>query len=80
MVMKTTRAGGLTLTAKVLVCDKCLRASCWYGEFMCEDAISAGLRVLTVAQLRKLDLESKDFWTDEKMIEVYGDASRQFRT
>ena len=41
--------------AKVLVCDKCLRAACWYGEFMCDDAVSAGLKVLTVGDLRKLD-------------------------
>ena len=67
-------------TDKVLVCDKCLRASCWYGEFMCDDAQGAGLKILTVAELRKLKREHRDFWTDAKMIEIYGDASREFNT
>lgn len=26
----------------VTVCDKCLRAACWQGEFMCDDAYGAG--------------------------------------
>ena len=65
--------------AKVLVCDKCLRACCWYGEFMCDDAVQAGLKILTVGDLRKLDREHEDYWSDEKMINVYGDASREFR-
>ena len=64
---------------KVLVCDKCLRACCWYGEFMCDDAVQAGLKILTVGDLRKLDREHEDYWSDEKMINVYGDASREFR-
>ena len=63
---------------KVLVCSQCARASCWYGEFMCEDARGAGLRILTVSDLRKLDREHEDFWSDEKMIEQYGDANRSF--
>ena len=41
----------------VTVCDKCLRASCWHGEFMCDDARSAGTVQKTVAQLRSLRLE-----------------------
>ena len=70
----------LTGTEKVLVCDKCFRAACWYGEFMCVDAVVAGIIILTVADLRKLRREHEDFWTDEKMIEIYGDASREFGT
>lgn len=66
-------------TARVLVCDKCLRAACWYGEFMCDDAVSAGIKVMKVADLRKLDREHEEFWSDEKMIEVYGTADREFR-
>lgn len=71
---------GLKNAAKVLVCSKCLRACCWYGEFMCEDAGGAGLKILTVGDLRKLDRESSDYWTNEKMVEIYGDASRSFAT
>jgi len=67
-------------SAKVLVCGKCLRAACWYGEFMCDNAVTADLKILSVGDLRKIDREHEDFWSDEKMIEVYGDASRDFRT
>lgn len=66
-------------SAKVLVCDKCLRAACWYGEFMCQDAQGAGLKILPVGELRKLAREHEDFWSDEKMLEVYGDTDREFR-
>jgi len=65
---------------KVLVCSECLRASCWYGEFMCEASQNAGLTILTVEELRKINREHSDYWTDETMIEVYGDARREFRT
>lgn len=69
----------LTGMEKVLVCDKCLKAACWYSEFVCDEASGAGLKILTVKDLRKLNLENEDFWTDKKMIEVYGDADRNFR-
>ena len=62
----------------VLVCDHCLRACCWYGEFMCNDARHAGLKVLTIGELRKLNREHEGYWTNEKMIEIYGDATREF--
>lgn len=66
-------------TDKVIVCGKCLKAACWYAEFMCDEAQNADLKVLTVGDLRKLDLEHEDFWTDETMIRIYGDATRDFR-
>lgn len=40
-------------TDKVTVCDRCFRACCWQGEFMCDDARSAGTTVRTVAELRE---------------------------
>ncbi len=64
--------------SRVMVCDACLRASCWYGEFMCDDARSAGLTVLTVGDLIKLGSEHEDNWSDEKMMRVYGNANRNF--
>lgn len=66
--------------AKVLVCDACLKASCWYGEFMCQESAGAGLKILTVGDLRKLNLEHEDYWSDETLIKIYGDASREFST
>lgn len=47
----------------VTVCDKCLRACCWQGEFMCDDARTAGTVERTVAQLREGQYgEHEDYW------------------
>lgn len=67
------------LDAKVIVCAECLRACCWYGEFMCQKSRSANLKILTVGDLQKLNLEHPDYWTDATMVRIYGDASREFR-
>ena len=47
---------------KVTVCSECLRACCWHGEIMCEDARHAYTTVRTVAELRKLGLEHPSHW------------------
>lgn len=47
----------------VTVCDNCLRASCWpMGQFMCDNAYTAGSTTRTVAELRKLALEHPSYW------------------
>lgn len=55
------------------VCDNCECASCWYGEFMCDYADSAGTVLKTVRQLIELDYEHEDYWSSETMTLVYGD-------
>lgn len=67
-------------TLKVLVCAECLRASCWYGEFMCNKSRSANLKILTIEDLQKLNREHLDYWTDATMFRIYGNANREFRT
>jgi hypothetical protein len=52
----------LTDDTRVTVCDNCLQASCWHGEFMCDEARGAGTIVKTVAELRKLKLENESYW------------------
>lgn len=48
---------------RVTVCDRCLCACCWQGEFMCEDARKAGTVVKTVAELRAgKHGESEHYW------------------
>lgn len=47
---------------EVTVCDQCLRASCWQGEFMCDEARSAGTIQKTRAELGTLGLESSHYW------------------
>lgn len=46
----------------ITVCDKCFRASCWHGEFMCDEARDAGTTTRTVGQLKKLQYESMYHW------------------
>lgn len=62
----------------VMVCNACMKASCWYGEFRCEHSTFAGTVVLTVGDLRKLKLEHPDSWTDKKFLKIYGDARPDF--
>ena len=46
----------------ITVCDKCLRACCWQGKFMCDEAIEAGTVEKTIKELKKLRLEHPDYW------------------
>ena len=55
------------------VCSECLTASCWHGEFMCDNSRSAGTELRTVYQLRKLNKEHPDSWSDETLNKIYGD-------
>ena len=49
----------------ITVCDKCLQASCWQGEFMCGESKTAGTVKKTVAQLKKLNLENPEWWVEK---------------
>jgi len=42
---------------------------------MCDYADSAGTKLMTVKQLKKLNLEHEDYWSDEKMLQIYGDKN-----
>jgi hypothetical protein len=59
----------------VEVCDKCLKASCWYGEFWCEDSHSAGTKLMTVLELESKNLENSEYWSDEYMKKMYGNSN-----
>ena len=48
----------------VTVCDKCLRASCWQGIWMCEESQFAGTVEKTTEELKKLDREHSDYWKE----------------
>jgi hypothetical protein len=50
----------------ITVCDKCLRACCWQGEFMCDAAQCAGTTERTQAQLRELNREHSDYWEGKR--------------
>jgi len=59
----------------VEVCDKCSRACCWYGEFMCDDAYGAGTKILAISELKKLENENEHYWSDEYMIKIFGEPA-----
>jgi hypothetical protein len=46
----------------ITVCDACLRACCWKGIFMCDDARDAGTVERTVEQCVALGEEHSDYW------------------
>jgi len=46
----------------VTVCDACLTASCWYGEYMCQASQIAGTVDLPIETLRGLGREHEDYW------------------
>jgi hypothetical protein len=54
------------------VCDKCLRASCWYGYFMCDRSFEAGTILKTREELKGLNREHFSYWDDEYLEKVYG--------
>lgn len=56
----------------VEVCDKCLCASCWHGEFMCQQAHHAGIVTKTVDQLDAMNRENPEHYSREKIYEVCG--------
>ena len=47
---------------QIIVCDACLRASCWAGDFMCDAARMAGTITMSVAQLQRLNREHPRYW------------------
>ena len=57
------------------VCESCHTASCWYGEFMCDDSDHADTEKKTLDELRILNLEHEDNWSDKKMTQIYGSPS-----
>jgi hypothetical protein len=53
----------------ITVCDACLQASCWQGIFYCNDYKTAGIRKITVRELRQISKESPSYWkTDEELL------------
>jgi hypothetical protein len=56
----------------VTVCSECKQASCWYGLFMCDKAQSAGIILLPIRELRKLNLEHPSYWTEESVRKYTG--------
>ncbi len=50
---------------KITVCAACLRASCWQGEFYCDDYREASTLQKTKKELKKLGYENAEYWKDK---------------
>lgn len=59
----------------VSVCSNCLTAACMYGEFMCNSAKTAADVKMPIYELRKKGLENEEYWSDAKMLEIYGEPA-----
>lgn len=46
----------------VEVCNSCFRASCWQGEFYCDNYKTAGTTKVSVDTLRREKKESPHYW------------------
>ena len=46
----------------ITVCSECGQASCWQGIFLCDRAVNASTREMTVRELRALKLEHPSYW------------------
>ena len=52
----------------ITICDKCYRASCWQGIFMCESSRYAGTLKLRKGQLLEMKLEDSSYMqTDDEV-------------
>lgn len=65
---------GLASDKLITVCDACLCAACWHGEWLCERSRSAGTVKKTVADLEELHREHPDQWRRQAL--VHGDISQ----
>ncbi len=57
------------------VCSECLKASCWHGEFMCDESRDAGTILKPISELANLKLEHPDNWSDKNLLAICGDAA-----
>ena len=69
----------------ITVCDKCFHACCWHGEFMCDDAKTAGTVDLPVKKLKRINQrhanpEHWEYWEKDVMaiewLEAHGYTER----
>lgn len=56
----------------ITVCDACLQAACWQGEFYCDQSKTAGTVHLPVETLRKLDREHESYWEPARIARIEG--------
>jgi hypothetical protein len=63
---------------RVQVCEKCLTASCWYGESMCQEAKNEDVVMMEVKVLMGLGREHPENWGIKKITQIYGEIPKEF--
>lgn len=56
----------------ITVCDSCLRASCWHGDFYCDEHKEAGTKDLTESELAALGYEHPSNYSQERVEKICG--------
>lgn len=70
LIPQWEQALGVEATPKeetVTVCSACLKASCWQGEFYCEQYKTAGTVEKTRSELEALNVEHSDYWSRDRI-------------
>lgn len=57
----------------ITVCASCLCASCWHGDFHCQNYQSANLKQVTRKELNVLGREHPHYYSDEMLKKIYGE-------
>lgn len=52
----------------ITVCASCLRATCWYYMFLCDNYLDADITQKTVKELRELNREHGCYWYEEDFV------------
>lgn len=63
----------------VTVCDACLTATCWHGEFMCQRARTASTTTRAASELDALGREHPDRYSRETLRRVTGRPPEEIR-
>lgn len=56
----------------VVVCSACGTASCWHGDFYCDESRGADIEKTTRGVLDTKGLEHPSHYSDEKLFKIYG--------
>ena len=69
-LLLASRRPGMASERMVTACDKCLRACCWHGIFLCDDARYAGTVDKPASELVALGREHPDYFSEEAVRRV----------
>jgi hypothetical protein len=56
----------------ITVCASCKRASCWQGEFYCDEYKTADIINLPLSKLKKMKLEHPCYWDKYRIKKYFG--------